>query len=654
MSKKKGNFIDQYLDKIILGLTAAAALYLMWAFVLSNPYGQKVGNRKLSPSEIDSVNLRQAREIQEKLGQSLEATKQYSQNKAVELSNKIDCPIPQISIVSWWPLPGGGQTGIGDDRQYAIPKIPIMENVNLVSLRGTVRMPTEDVTPEIPYASVAAKPQDMDLVTFSAKLNLQMLYDNFRQSFMGMRLPPQWRDPVLADPVIARIELQRRSQKEDGSWTDWQTVPFNRIDPYQKTLRDIPLTTEQMTYGNVDLFMNSCREPAVMKDILQPPIYDFLSTQIKWLPAQWYQESTKIAEEQERQRVKEERDRRMRERSAPANRPGGGLSGADTRRQPGGGVQSGGRGGRSGRGGDLMMEGMGMGGGPDGLGMPVPVKPTKPTRTVEDIEKEANAAKIDDKTKLSTLKELTVWVHDDSVVSGLTYQYRTRLGVFNPIAGKEWFAPESQQYKNQVVLWSPYTEVAEAVKIPKMLHMFPMDVLSDGSGVAVDIYKYYMGRWHTQSFDVHFGQMIGKPMESKPPKTGVGGAVGQEMMGMPMGMPGEMPMMENIAGLGSQALQVDYSTGYMLMDVQVRTNWITPSIRSQTVSNMLYLDDQNRILNLATKKSNSWSKELNTEYNAVKLEASKAVGIMQDGMMMPGGEGLDPGMMNMMPGGGGF
>jgi len=143
--------------------------------------------------------------------------------------------------------------------------------------------------------------------------------------------------------------------------------------------------------------------------------------------------------------------------------------------------------------------------------------------------------------------------------------------------------------------------------------------------------------------------LIGKPMESKT-KTGADGVAGQEMMGMPMGMPmgmsGEMPMMENLGGVGSQALQVDYSTGYMLMDVQVRTNWIIP-IRSQTVSNMLYLDDQNRILTLATKKSNSWPKELNAEYNAVKLEASKATGLTPEGLMMPGGEGLAPDMTTM-------
>jgi hypothetical protein len=632
MSKKKGNFID----KMILGLTAVVALYLMWAFVLSNPYGVKAGSQKLSPSEIDSVNLRQAQLIQDKLGETA-SPKPYSGNKAAELSKMLDSPMPKISIIAAWPLPGGGQSGIEGDRQYVIPQIPVMENIRLASIRGIVRMPTDEVTPEIPYSSVNSKPADLDVVTLSGRLNLQALYDNFRQSFMGPRLKPQWRDPTYADPVMARIELQRRTQNEDGSWGTWEIVPFNRIDPYQKIFRDIPLTTEQMTYGNVELFMNSCREFAVMKDILQPASYEFLSSQVKWLPAQYYLESQKISSEQEQQKVKEERDRKQKEKSGT---PGGagmrgnradGAGGMDTaRRQPG--TQPG-RGGRGGRG-DPMLDGMGMGG-----ETPLQAKPVKPTRTPQDIERDAAAAVIDEKTKVGTLKEMLVWIHDDAVAAGATYQYRIRCGVFNPIAGKGWYASESQQYKNQVVLWSAYTELPESVKIPKMLHMFPMDVLPDGAGVAVDIYKYSMGQWHTESFNVNFGQMIGKPMEFKPKTRTDGRAMG--MSPMPMD---NMMMDMNPMGTPGQPLVVDYSTGYMLMDVQVSTDWILPSVRPQDVPRMLYLDANNRILALATKKSNGWPKELTMEYNAVKLELSKMEGMMLDGAMMPGGEGLPPDM----------
>ena len=625
MSKKKGNFAGQFLDKIILGLTGVVALYLLWAFILSNPYGPRVGNRTYSPSEIDPFNKRQAQQIQKKLQEPAQPNP-YVQDKAAEFSNLLNSPMPKLSIVANWPLPGGGRTDTGGDRKYMVPQIPVLENIKFASIRGTVRMPTEDVTPEVPYASVAAKPADIYLITVSARLNLQALYNNFQQSFTGPRLDPRWKDPTYAEPVLARIELQRRVQNADGSWEPWQTVPFTRIDPYQKMFKDLPLTTEQMTYGNVALFMNSYREFAVMKDILQPAPYEFLSSQVKWFPAEYYLEYRKISDEQEQQKLREERERRQKEKTERTSQNRFGGTGMETRRtQPPSQPPR-----RGGRGENPMMEGM-------GGGMAAPVKPVKPIKTLESVEKDAAAATIDEKTKLSAKKELVVWIHDDTVVTGATYQYRIRYGAFNPIAGKEWFAPESKENKNQVVLWSDYTELLdpvsgrpESVSIPKMLHLFPMDVLADGTGVSVEIYKYYMGQWRTETFEVHPGQMIGKPMESKP-KTSPGGAGG---MGNPMGMD---------AGGVQQSLLVDYSTGCMLMDVQRDTDWSGPSVRPRDVPSMLYLDDNNRILVLAAKKS-YWPREMNTEYNTVREEMLKAAGVSGEGMM-PGMEGTPPEMM---------
>jgi hypothetical protein len=612
MSKKKGNFADQYLDKIILGLTGLLALYLLWAFVLSNPYGQKVGNQKISPSQIDEQNKRQAQQIERKLQDPAEANP-YVQDKAAEFLNWLGCAMPKLSITANWPLPGGGQTG--EIRIYTLPQIPAMDIVKVASIRGTVRMPTEDVTPEIPYSTVASKAADLDLVTISAHLNLQALYNNFRQSFMGPRLKPQWRDPTYAEPVPARIEMQRRVQNTDGSWGPWQTVPFTRIDPYQKMFKDMPLTIEQMTYGSVAMFMNSCRDFAVMKDILQPSPYDFLSLQAKWLPAEYYEEYRKIRDEEEAKRLRDERERRLRERESArgGNRP------VTNRSQP----QPQPR--RGGRGENPMMDG--------GMMPTTPVRPTKVARTVQDVERDAAAAALADKSKLGTLKDIIVWVHDDTAVAGATYQYRIRYGVFNPIAGKDWVAPESKEYKNQVVLWSAYTEISEPVVIPKMLHLFPMDVLADGTGASVEIYKYYMGQWHTETFEVHFGQMIGKPMESKSQAAidGTGAAMGMNLPGMDVG------------GV-QQSTLVDYSTEYMLMDIRTINDWSGVGVRQHTVPWMLCIDNANQILTLAAKKQ-YWSKEMIAEYADVKSEMLKASGIPSEGMMGPGMEGgMQPGM----------
>ncbi|MBM4102830.1 MAG: hypothetical protein FJ263_02110 [Planctomycetes bacterium] len=634
MSKKKGNFADQYLDKIILGLAGLLAVYLLWAFVLSNPYGQKVSNQKVSPSQIDVQNKLQAQQIENKLqDRDMAKANPYVQDKAAEFLNWLGCAMPKLSITANWPLPGGGQAE--KKRIYVLPQIPAMDIVKVASIRGTVRMPTEDVTPEIPYSTVASKAADLDLVTISAHLNLQALYNNFRQSFMGPRLKPQWRDPTYAEPVPARIEMQRRVQNADGSWGPWQTVPFTRIDPYQKMFKDIPLTTEQMTYGNVAMFMNSCRDFAVMKDILQPSPYDFLSMQ-KWLPPEYYEEYQKISDEEEAKKLREERERRLREKESAK---GGNRAGAANRPQPQQQTQP-----RRGvRAGENPMMGEGMMS-PTGMMPPTPVRPVKAARTVQDVERDAAAAALADKSKLGTLKDIIVWIHDDTTVAGATYQYRIRYGVFNPIAGKDWVAPESKAYENHVVLWSAYAEILnpvtglpESVSIPKMLQMFPMDVLADGTGASVEIYKYHMGQWHTETFEVHFGQMIGKPMESKP-QAAIDGMEAGMMMN-----PGMNPRGMDLGGV-QQSTLVDYSTEYMLMDVQMLSDWSSVGVRQRTVPWMLCIDNANQILTLAAKKQ-YWSKEMTAEYAGVKSEMLKTSGIPSEGMMMPGMEGgMQPGM----------
>ena len=39
MKSKKGMSIEQHVEKIVIGISALIALWLLWAFVLGNPYG---------------------------------------------------------------------------------------------------------------------------------------------------------------------------------------------------------------------------------------------------------------------------------------------------------------------------------------------------------------------------------------------------------------------------------------------------------------------------------------------------------------------------------------------------------------------------------------------------------------------------------------
>jgi len=401
-------------------------------------------------------------------------------------------------------------------------------------------------------------------------------------------------------------------------------VPFTRIDPYQKMYKDLPLTTEQMTFGDVTLFLNQYKNAAVIRNILQPEQYQFLSSSMKWLPPEFALESRKLKDEADQQKQREERDRRAaeRERSRNVNRPApGGMGGMGgmPQMQPQPQPQPGRRGGRTNEPGMMGMDPMmGMEGGVQ------PQRPARPVRTQQDVERDFNAAMITDRTKINTLKDVLVWIHDDSARPGATYQYRVRYGVFNPIAGKNWFAPDSKQYQSHIVLWSPYSELPEPVKVPKMLHMFPMDVLANNSGVKVEIYKYYMGQWRTENFEVQPGQVIGKAIETKP-KTAGGQAGGMMLM-----EPGMMGGMETGA-----PLLVDFATGTMLVDIFNTQDWLGTNYRQRAYPIMLYIDENNQMVSMAARRQ-FWPREITAEYNAVKQEMTKTTGQM-DTMMAPMG-----------------
>ena len=107
-------------------------------------------------------------------------------------------------------------------------------------------------------------------------------------------------------------------------------------------------------------------------------------------------------------------------------------------------------------------------------------------RTTADVIADNTKIIIDQRTSLETLQSLIFWAHDDTIEPGNTYEYRIRLGVFNPIAGRNWCAPQDRQYENQVILWSEFAQAPEPVVIPPMVYFFPTELArSNESGVTI-------------------------------------------------------------------------------------------------------------------------------------------------------------------------
>ncbi len=288
--------------------------------------------------------------------------------------------------------------------------------------------------------------------------------------------------------------------------------------------------------------------------------------------------------------------------------------------------------------GDYYGEGDGFGFGADYL------RRGRQGSTLDGVIADNRKVMIYTERQLQSMKEpLVFWAHDDTVEPGNTYQYRIRLGVFNPIAGKNWFYQQEQQYKDQVVLWSDFSEIAEDVEIAPKAYFFPTGFARTGDKkVTIDVFKYHFGNWRNEIFDVHPGEMIGKLVDFKVQRSGASARDAYYVEG-----DYEIGMMANTI-----PEKIDFDTGAMLVDV-VRTDaWtgLRPLVRTK-IDDVLYTRDGVNMMHLPVKRSN-WTPAMKVQYAKIDEASRESVDIQwgkgqskvnlfgqQGGMLYPGSPG---------------
>jgi hypothetical protein len=264
-------------------------------------------------------------------------------------------------------------------------------------------------------------------------------------------------------------------------------------------------------------------------------------------------------------------------------------------------------------------------------------------KSPQDVYRELDVIKLSDKVDLENLDTVTCWVHDDTINEAGTYKYRVRLGVFNPIVGRDWFYPEEEHFQNQVILWSAYSESTEPLDIYPMVEFFPQAVASaDNGGVKIRVSKYYQGRWQSSEFDVRLGETIGRLVEPDESKLS---SANPAMTADPM----MSYMMMGSAFRGNEP--VDYDTGAVLVDVVESNRWMGRSNlqRREGYEEILFTKDGINIERLAVQERN-WPQPLRAAAKRIKdAEAeTRPVGTDMDAGRMRPGESMDPRMMDPM------
>ncbi|MHC4665841.1 MAG: hypothetical protein ACYS9T_07795 [Planctomycetota bacterium] len=315
MNKKDGNFFEQHVEKLVLAVVGALLIWLMATRVFVSPNKVLYGNEELSPGEIDFRIAEQAENLGDRLKRPTEPLPEYVV-KVRELTDALNSSLSNVDISLAFYQPFHVLRKL-NDRKYRIPLIGAVSGVGARHFRTVVYWPTAAIDEQNGYDEAGSEPNDIDFVTIEAKFDVAELYENFYETFMGDDLPEEWRDPCLAQPVFAAVQLQRQQLLADGRWSDWQDVPRTRVDHRRETfaLGEV----EKLPPGGIKVRLVQFNKRAVRRDLLQPETFRVASAEEEWFPPSVHEKYSAYQKKVEAQERRKELEEKKKERQRASN-----------------------------------------------------------------------------------------------------------------------------------------------------------------------------------------------------------------------------------------------------------------------------------------------------------------------------------------------
>jgi hypothetical protein len=647
MSEKRGNFFEAHIEKMVFAIIGIVCLWLLTTRVLISPNYVEFDNKKFSAGEIDTYIDNEAKSLKYKLEQPPEP-KPAPPSRVGDFLAGLNLVVGSIDGNFYPPQPSF-LSDVVIHGKYSIPSMGQVDDVSAEHVRAVAYMPTDVVDEEHEYSEANSEPNDLDLVTVEGRFDVSRLYADFYESFAGKGVKEEWRDPCLAQPVFAAVELQRQDQFADGSWSDWQTVPRAEIDRNKRMLEVIE-DVEHLPPGGIKVRMLQFNVPAFKADILQPESYQIASAEEEWYPPSLHKEYVKNqlgAQAQEKREAKEteEKERQKERDEAIAKRES-----AKTQKTT---KSTGSTSAGQGFPGFIGFPGGGMPMNPALAPKKSPslrksdsttrkkakeerekekeksraAKSKESSKSTKDIEGRFKDLLITDKTNMADMNEpLVFWAFDDTVRPGGTYKYRIRLGVFNPIAGTNQVGQEDESLNNAVVLWSDFSDETEPVEIPGIMYLFPLEIQEAARTVTIRIARYMLGCWYSKDFMVSPGEVIGSPAKYTASKEEKDITVPKE---------------------------INYSTNAVLVDARGPVKEWTggKNLSERYYFDMLYSLDDLNIAHLPIKRT-YWPLELQAKYDEIaKAEKEPKKPLREWGIKRDTGGGRPGGLTPIMPGG---
>ncbi len=668
---KIGSFFEENVEKMVLVIVGLVCVWLLITRVIFSPNEVAYGDGKYSPGSVDDQVYEEAVLLRDKINTPPTDPEPY-ESKLSEFVALLDSSI-SIDPTLWPQVPyavDGVISGTGGG-QYSLPRIGEVNDVAVEHIRAVAYVPTDVITAENPYDKAPHEPNDIDLVTVEAKFDIEGLFERFNNSFVD-DVAEQWADPCLAKPIFAAVQLQRQELVEDGSWSDWQVVPRSKIDHYGK-LFEIGEDASSLPAGRLKVWKLQFDDPQLQIDLLQPEAYQIASAKEEWYPPLIHRQFLDMQRREDSEERRKEREDELKSSESTDSRRARRTptrSGSSTTGRAGGGLYSGGRGGT-----DSLYGGVGagttrrrsgdrrrstddaLGGLSPGLrstdrrsrgsrgsrgtrgttdiggyedymmsGLPGD-RLTRRGPSMNDVYDEFDKIRLTWRTPLEKMREpLVFWAHDDTVEPRKSYRYRIRLGVLNPVAGTNQLSEQDISRKNEIVLWSGFSDITEPVEIPGMLLFFAKHIREAAKVVTVQVSKYVMGYWRSEDFTVSQGEVIGGVVENESarPEIGRGSRFGRDSRGSrdSRGIRDSRldMLMSPVARPEDEAVEpetIDYSTGAVMVDAVAVNDWSgDKNLSTRRYYDMLYSFDGTSIEHMPVRTA-YWATDLQKWYSKI-------------------------------------
>jgi len=558
------SFIELHIEKIVLGVAGLITLAVI-VYCLIGTNKVEFAGQKIGPGQVDDVIAARAAELKRALDRAepkTAAVPDYAQQLRRQFESGIFAPDPngappvprtlRVATLFGSPTPPLKETERPEEKVELVkvlsPTTPVARTgISMVRPRAPVlgtagREPGEREAPE----EQAVERSWVSLAAYFPK--------EAQKREMTAAGYPAWRARVF----VVGVDVQRQVLLPNGQFSEWEDVEPSRAMPRLEIPTPVidERTGELLNARALEEALTIVRANQPL--LMQPPFYPVdAGDEWKIPPLPGHEEATTTSAEPEKPDPRAEIRRKLREAQERERRKD--WDGAeklatevrdDPRATPADKQAA-----------EQILERIKKKRPSQEPTTPPPGRPPRPPRpeptptpgpgeapTTKPAEPPTGEADLV-VDPASADRDPAVWFHDDTVEPGKTYRYRMRVKIWNRYVGRRT-ALRNPEYASQTVLVGDWSLPSDPIIVAPKTHFFVRDQKSVDPPVAtLDVFTWFGGRWHRESFDVRVGDTIGEVREVR--------------------------LSEPDADGKPRRVPIDFSTGAVVLDLQTDVSLFT-------------------------------------------------------------------------------